>query len=135
MNTRALDRYRSDGLASQSPQRLLVLLYQRLGADLRRAEELLAAGDRTSAHGHLVHAQEIVGELRLALDVGAWPGAAGLAELYAYLDRTLVEANVAKSPALVAECRVLVAPLIDAWEQAYHAVRTDRSDAHGRILA
>jgi flagellar secretion chaperone FliS len=135
MISKSLDRYRTDGLASQSPQRLLVLLYQRLGADLQRAEACLATGDRTGAHVLLVHAQDIVSELRLALDVDAWPGGPGLAELYHYLEQRLVAANVTKSAALVAECRAVVAPLIDAWEDAYRTVQADRSDAYGRTLA
>lgn len=135
MIAKSLDRYRTDGLASQSPQRLLVLLYQRLAVDLERAEASLSTGDRGGAHAPLVHAQEIVGELRLALDVGAWPAAQGLAELYGYLEQRLVTANVTKSAAAVTECRALVAPLVDAWEAAYRAVQAERGDAHGRTLA
>lgn len=135
MTLRPLDRYRTDGLASQSPQRLLVLLYQRLGLDLQRAEASLLAGDRSSAHDELIHAQDIVGELRLALDVDAWPGGPGLAEVYRYLEQRLVAANVAKSATVVGECRDVVAPLIAAWEDAYRTVQSDRSEQYGRAQA
>ena len=130
-----LDRYRTDGLTSQSPQRLLVLLYERLDLDLRRAEESLSAGDRDGAHQQLVHAQDIVAELRLALDADAWTGGPALRDLYEYLERRLVEANTAKSAAVVAECRTLVEPLLDAWRSAYRTVQRDRSEVYGRALA
>lgn len=128
MTVNPLDRYRSDGLASQSPQRLLVLLYQRLGADLARAEACLLERRPADAHRELVHAQDIVTELRLALDLTRWPQGATLLEVYAYLEQQLVRANVTKSAAIVSECRHLVTPLTEAWQGAYLAVQADRPE-------
>lgn len=135
MTVSRLDRYRTDGLTLQSPQRLVVLLYQRLGADLQRAEASLRAAERGHAHDQLVHAQDIVTELRLALNTEAWPGGPGLDELYRYLERRLVEANTTKSVEVVAECRAIVDPLIEAWEAAYRTVQCDRGELYGRTLA
>lgn len=135
MPVNPLDRYRTDGLASQSPQRLLVLLYQRLGTDLARAEDALLDADLAVAHDALVHAQEIVTELRLALDTEAWPDGGALAELYRWLEQRLVAANITKSPVVVGECRELVEPLIDAWDGAYRAVQSGRREALGQAMA
>jgi flagellar protein FliS len=133
MISKHLDRYRTDGLASQSPQRLLVLLYQRLGADLQRAEVALLDGDTSRAHTELIHAQDIVSELRLALDLSTWSDGRGLAELYAFLEQRLVTANVTKSVVIVGECRQLVAPLAEAWEEAYRAVQAGRGEVLGTL--
>ena len=130
-----IDRYRTDGLASQSPQRLLVLLYQRLGGDLARAEAALLGADLGTAHAQLVHAQEIVTELRLALDTAGWPEGDQLDQLYRYLEQQLVMANVRKSAHLVAQCRSLVEPLIEAWNEAYRLVQSSRGEALSRALA
>lgn len=129
-----IDRYRSDGLASQSPERLVVLLYQRLGTDLARAETALLGADVSTAHALLVHAQDIVTELHLALDTTTWPGGDQLDQLYRYLEQQLVLANVRKSPDIVGHCRDLVEPLIDAWDEAYRSVRTARAEP-SRALA
>jgi flagellar protein FliS len=102
-----------------SPQRLLVLVYDRLLLDLERADEALRSG--TSAHSHLIHAQDIVMELNTTLDHSVWEGSKGLSSLYTYLFTQLVNANVRRDPALVAECRSLVAPLRDAWHAAANA--------------
>ena len=126
MTVNPLDRYRSHGLASQSPQRLLVLLYQRLGADLARAEARLLEGRPAGAHSELIHAQDIVTELQLALDPMGWPEGAALAQLYAYLEQRLILANVTKSADIVGECRQLVTPLTEAWEAAYLTVQIAR---------
>jgi flagellar secretion chaperone FliS len=130
-----LDRYRTDGMHSLSPQRLLVMLYQRLLADLDRADTAIAASSPPEAHLALVNAQEIINELRIALDHAAWEGAPGLDALYRHLEILLVEANVTKSSAVVAQCRSLLEPLAEAWEQAYRTVTTGRVDANGQVLA
>jgi flagellar protein FliS len=116
--TTARARFVADGMATLTGPRLLVALYARLLRDLDDAGHALAAGDPALAHTHLVHAQEIVLELTLALDGAAWPAAAELAELYDWVYRRLVHANVTKDALAVAECRSVLAPLHDAWTDA-----------------
>jgi len=66
----------------------------------------------------LTRAQDIVLELRSALDPSAWSGGPGLASLYAFLLTEMISANVQNDAAKVAACRELVEPLRDAWRQA-----------------
>lgn len=112
------ERYLADSTSTASPGKLLVMLYDRLLRDLVQAEEALRADDRDQASESLLHAQEIVLELRTTLDVGAWDGAPGLASLYAFLLTELIGANVRREPDRVAECRILVEPLREAWHAA-----------------
>jgi flagellar secretion chaperone FliS len=129
-----LDRYRTDGIESLSNQRILVLLYQRLLADL---DDAAAAVDRrlpAEAHLALIHAQDIVSGLRCALDHDAWYGATELDRLYHYLEGLLVRANVTKSTTVIVECRTLVEPLADAWALAYRTVSASRGGSE-RVLA
>jgi flagellar protein FliS len=102
-------RYVSDSVATASPGRLVVMLYNRLLLDLDRAERELRAGN--AANEHLLHAQEIVIELRASL-------ANGLADLYAFLLRELIAANIGKDPDRVATSSALLTPLRDAWAEA-----------------
>ena len=111
-------RYAADTLATASPARLLVMLYDRLVRDLVTAEDAVRSGDLATASENLVHAQAIVLELRTSLDVTVWDGARGLAELYTFLHGELVTANVRKDAARTARCRELVEPLRDAWREA-----------------
>jgi flagellar protein FliS len=112
------DRYLQDSINTASPAKLLLMLYDRMILDLMQAEEALQAGDREQANEKLNHAQEIVIELRVSLDIEAWSGAAGLANLYGYLLTELIGANVARDADRVATCRALVEPLRDAWREA-----------------
>ncbi|CAA9405778.1 MAG: Flagellar biosynthesis protein FliS [uncultured Quadrisphaera sp.] len=104
--------------STASPQSLLVMLYDRLVLDLERAEHAQRTGEVGTAHTNLVHAQDIVTELAVALDADAWDGGPGLAALYAWLRTELVSANVTKDAETTAACREVVVPLRDAWREA-----------------
>ncbi len=120
----AAHRYVGDLVATASPARLLVALYDRLLLDLDRAVEALrdpaAEGPAPAgpAATHLLHAQEVLLELRASIDVHGWSVGPGPAAVYAYLLRELVAANVTADPARVLACRDLVEPLADAWRRA-----------------
>ncbi|GII06166.1 flagellar export chaperone FliS [Planobispora takensis] len=111
-------RYLADTVNTASPGQLLVMLYDRLVLDLVRAEEALGTGDRENAAKQLMHAQDIIIELRSSLKTDVWDGAAGLAELYGFLLTQLIQANVRADATIVASCRSLVEPLRDAWRTA-----------------
>lgn len=101
-----------------SPERLLVMLLDRLVLDCRRAKDAQEAGDHPAAHVQLVHAQDIVTELYATLDVDAWEGGPRLAALYGHLQISLVEANVRRDVALTAHCVELVEGLSETWREA-----------------
>lgn len=117
-------RYMGDAVTTASPQRLLVMLYDRLALDLERAQAAIAAGDRTEANSQLQHAQDIVLELRSSLQVDAWESGPRLAALYGWLLGELVQANVKADRNRVASCLQVVEPLRDAWRQAAATLTT-----------
>lgn len=110
--------YLDVGLSTASPERLLLLLWDRLLLDLEMASDALERNDLHTTSERLIHAQDIVFELRSSLRVDVWEGAPRLAELYAYVEQRLVTANVQKDRAIVAECHLLLAPLRDAFHTA-----------------
>ncbi|MGY1854862.1 flagellar export chaperone FliS [Modestobacter sp. SYSU DS0290] len=112
------NRYLGDAVTTASPQRLLVMLYDRLALDLERAEAALGAGDREQANELLQHAQDIVLELHSSLQVESWDGGPRLSALYSWLHGELVRANVRQNARVVADCRKVVEPLRDAWREA-----------------
>jgi flagellar protein FliS len=112
------DRYLQESINTASPARLLIMLYDRLILDLGQGEQAIRAGQTELANDKITHAQEIVIELRVSLDVEAWSGAPGLAGLYGFLLTELIGANIAKDADRVKACRELVEPLRDAWRGA-----------------
>jgi flagellar protein FliS len=123
MTNPARARYMAEAVATASPGQLLVMLYDRLVVDLQQAEEALYASARELASDRLMHAQDIIAELRGTLDVTAWDGAADLANLYGFLLVELINANVRQDAERVAACRALVEPLRDAWREALAATQ------------
>jgi flagellar secretion chaperone FliS len=115
------DRYLQDSINTASPARLLIMLYDRLILDLMHGEEALRNDDRVLANEKITHAQEIVLELRVTLDLDAWDGAPGLADLYGFVLTELIGANVKRDADRVATCRSLLEPLRDAWRDAASA--------------
>jgi flagellar protein FliS len=105
-------------VATASPQQLLVMLYDRLALDLERGEQALVDGDRQAASEQLMHAQEIVLELRASLRVDVWDGGPRLSALYAWVLGELIQANLKRDVRRVRDCRKIVEPLRDAWREA-----------------
>lgn len=115
------DRYLQDSISTASPAKLLIMLYDRLILDLMQGEEAIRGADRETANDKLTHAQEIVLELRVTLDVDAWDGAPGLASLYGFVLTELIGANIRQDADRVTSCRNLLEPLRDAWREAASA--------------
>ena len=114
----ARNAYMGSMVATASPARLLVMLYDRLTVDLERAVECQESGDHLAAGPLLLHAQEIVLELQSSLRVDVWAGAAQLSAIYAFLHSELVRSNVARDADASRSCLRLVQPLADAWREA-----------------
>ncbi|MFC6288148.1 flagellar export chaperone FliS [Nocardioides sp. GCM10027113] len=110
--------YMDASVQTASPAKLLVMLYERLVLDVQRALEAQQAGDHLVAHAQLVHAQDIVIELRSTLKTDAWDGGPALASLYDYLLSRLVSANVKRDAELTRHCLELVTGLAETWREA-----------------
>jgi flagellar protein FliS len=110
--------YMDASVATASPARLLVMLYERLVLDVRMALQAQQKGDHQEAHHQLVHAQDIILELRASLDVDAWEGGPGLASIYDFLHVQLIRANIKRDAATTESCLLLVEDLCATWREA-----------------
>jgi len=114
----AVRSYVASSVATMSPGRMIVALYDRLLLDLERAQMGFAEGAPELVHECLLHAQTIVAELHDSLDREKWSGANSLADLYLFIYNELVTANLEKDAAKVESCRELLMPLRNAWNEA-----------------
>lgn len=110
--------YLGNSVTTASPERLLVMLCERLVLDLQRAREAQQTGRHDVAHQQLLHAQDIVMELRTSLDVDAWEGGPQLASLYTWMHGQLVLANTRRDPGTTEHVLQLAEQLADTWRQA-----------------
>jgi flagellar biosynthetic protein FliS len=61
---------------------------------------------------------EIILELMISVDTSVGPVAQNLFDLYEFMHKHLVEANVKKDAAMVGDVIALLRELLQAWEQA-----------------
>jgi flagellar protein FliS len=110
--------YLQSAVETASPVRLLMMLVDRLELDVQRGLEAQHSADFESAHGHLVHAQDILIELACTLHADAFSGGPGLAQLYSWLHGQLVRANIDRDAQVTAECLPLVGQIAQMWREA-----------------
>lgn len=103
---------------TSSSGELISLLYDALAKDVQRASAAMEHEDGETAHGSLVHAQDIVLELVASLDLERGELPQQLESVYQYMYRKLVDANVQKDPEPVHEVAALLGPIREAWAQA-----------------
>ena len=118
MTHHARAAYMDATIATASPSRLLVMLFDRLVLDVQRGLEAQRRGDFEETHRQLTHAQDIVMELQSSLRADEFKGGYDLAALYGFLHRQLIMANIRKDAAITDEVLTLVTDLCDAWRQA-----------------
>jgi flagellar protein FliS len=129
-----IQSYREADIHSLAPEKLLVLLYEKMVHDLLEARQAMAAGDRVTLNDRLNHSQQIIAELHSALDHsvgGEIP--ANLENLYEYLFAEHLAARVDQDPRHVDNCLAVIKPLLEAWRQvppgsAREAARTRERD-------
>lgn len=102
------------GTASQG--RLILMLYDGALKNLRSAQNSIIHKDINGAHNSLIKAQDIIRELNITLNTDAGEIAHNLRNLYLYMLKCLVEANVAKDTGKVEEVIELLSTLKEAWD-------------------
>ena len=129
MNPNARKAYMNASVTTANPQRLLVMLYDRLVLDVKRGIDAQQARNFDEASKQLLHAQEIVSELRASLKVDAWEGGPQLASIYNWLFSELIKANVSRDVAVTEGCLRIVEPLAETWREAALAVGANAQSA------
>ena len=94
------------------------MLYDAGTAAIRASLSARAEGQRASATAKLLRAQDVVLELRCALNHDAGEMAARLDSIYAYVFQRLVDANVGRDPSGADEALRLLRELQETWREA-----------------
>ncbi len=118
MQQQARSAYTSGNLGTASPQKLLLLLWDRLVLDVERGLRAQMASNNAEAAQQFTHAQAIITEFQATLDPEGWKGGEELMALYGYLQRRLVQANVRKDQRATKEVLVHCRALRDTWHKA-----------------
>lgn len=117
----ALNQYRQvnvhGSVPEASPYQLVQLLFQGGLDRLATAKACIAENDIAAKARNITKALNIIGELRGSLDLEAGGElAANLDNLYEYMGRRLVEANLHSDVAILNEVSSLLGEIKSAWE-------------------
>ena len=110
--------YQDQAVHTADGPHLLVMICDRLAADIDRADAAIAQGDFEASDENLQHAQRSIRMLAGALDPNGFNGGHELLSVYTFLERHLIKANLEKSVALVRECGDIFRPIHEAWVAA-----------------
>ncbi len=115
--------YRANSILTASPGQLVLLLFDAALNSLaiaRNACDEVSTDPRKleTVHAQLVKAQKIIAELQGTLNLEAGGEfARTMYQLYDYYDRRLVEANLKKQSAPIAEVERLLGEVRNAWSE------------------
>ena len=118
MTSDPLRAYRQTRVKTASQGQLIVMLYDEGLKQLRMAESELGGSQPKldSVHNAIVKAQDIITELMVSLDFDQGGDIAqNLFHLYMYFNQKLVDANLSKDVAGIAEVHKLMSELREAW--------------------
>jgi flagellar protein FliS len=119
MNKNGQQQYRADEIHTADSRKIILLLYEGAINFLNTARESAAANDTAGRAYNINRATAIVFELLHALDLERGGAiACNLRDLYIYILCTLMEANKANRPNLIADCITVLQYLLDGWKQA-----------------
>lgn len=110
-------QYQQNAIMNAKPEQLLIMLFTGAVKFIKQADQALERQDLPGAHNALVRAQSIISHLRETLDTDH-DIAHSIDALYDYIYVQLVEANLKKDRAPLAEAGKLVEELRETWMQA-----------------
>lgn len=111
--------YQQTQVLGSDPRSLVVLLCQALVRYLARAQNAIERRDYEAKAVALVHAEQVLSELICSLDLEIGGDLAGkLRDLYAHLQRQLVDVDLQDDLDRLAYVVEIAEKLRDAWEEA-----------------
>ncbi len=110
--------YQRNKYETASPHKLILLLYDGALLNIARAQQSYERGMNNEAKQSILKAQDIVSELLSCLneDQGG-ELASRMMQLYLYVMRMLVDANIHRKKEALYEAEVVLRDLRSAWEQ------------------
>lgn len=109
-------QYQRNKILTASPAELTLMLYEGAIKFCNVAISGLDAGDMEKAHNNIIKAQKIIDEFRATLN-HKYPVAEDFDNVYKYISRVLVDANIKKDKTLVEEALGHLRTMRDTWKE------------------
>jgi len=133
-NNDVYTQYKENSVFTSSPEELTLMLYNGLIKFIMQAQKLLEENDISNAHTKIVKAQDIIRELRSTLNM-KYELSNGIAQLYDYMYKRLVEANIKKDIEILDEILGFSKEFRDTWSQAMKIARIQGNNNYTQQIA
>ncbi|MDR3644651.1 MAG: flagellar export chaperone FliS [Clostridia bacterium] len=117
MTANAYSVYKEQAISTGNPREVIGKLFNASTVALRRAAIAIREKRLENANNDILHAENIVFALDHTLDM-QYPVAGQLHELYNYMLKRMIEANLKKSDTILDEVAGYLSELRDTWEKA-----------------
>lgn len=115
----AYNTYKQNSVSSASKEQLLLMLVDGAVKFVKKGKLAIEEKNIADAHHNLVRVQDIFSELMATLDKAAGKWAEDLFDLYAFINRTVAEANLKKDVKILNDAIGLIEEIRDMWHEAY----------------
>ena len=112
----AYAQYNNSKILTASPAELTLMLYDGAIKVCNIAEEAIDNKDIEKAHNNIIKVQNIIDYLRKTLDM-KYEVAKEFENIYVYLNRRLVEANIKKDKEILKEINTHLHSVRDTWKE------------------
>lgn len=111
--------YKQVDVETASQGKLIVMLFNGAIQRTEEAKRQMAKRNNQAVHNNLIRAQDIIAELRGALNMQAGEIARSLDLSYEYFQHLLIRANVEKKDEPIDECVRLMTGMRDTWQELF----------------
>lgn len=112
----AYAQYKNSKVLTASPAELTLMLYEGAIKFCNVAITAIEQKEVEKAHINIRKAQRIIEHLRVTLDM-KYPVAKDFDNMYQYIDRRLLEANISKDPEILKEVLTHLHAIRDTWKE------------------
>ncbi|SHK00975.1 flagellar export chaperone FliS [Tepidibacter formicigenes] len=118
-------KYATQSINTATPEELTLKLYEGCIKFINLAMIGIDEKNIEKANTNIVKAQNIINELNITLDMN-YEISKNLRQLYDYLHRRLIDANIKKDKVILEEVKEFVVEFRDTWKQAMALARKQR---------
>jgi len=108
--------YEQNAVTTASPGELTLMLYNGCLKFLNQAKSAMEENDYESKNKYIQKAQSIISELMVTLNMDI-PVAKHMMQMYDYMNRRLIDANIKNSVEILEEVESFVAEFRDTWKE------------------
>lgn len=112
----AYAQYQNNKVLTASPAELTLMLYEGAIKFCNIAMMAIDSNDVQKAYTNIVKAEKVIDYLRVTLDM-RYPVAKDFENIYTYLSKRLVEANIKKDKEILTEVHGHLSSVRDTWKE------------------